>query len=244
MLWDRTLIFLCFACSNLQAIPEHRFPTDSSKQTASFANWRLILTNPDIPLSAKFLGFTTSEVSSLIWLAGNLNISTAEFSKLSSWGARKLFVISGSLRKPTDSVGEHWQRKHCVGHALAAHFFVDLSASVFTSLACPKVLFQSTCWGWEAQKSTRLHKVNDKWHGVHPSRLNCSRWDTTYSTGFKPASRPTDSDTIECDWNCVPQKRKTWKASRDAFIEYALGKLSQHGHALLFFCRVCSIHAH
>ena len=68
---------------DFQDILEPRNPTVSSTQTVSL---RPILTNPDIPTSAKILAFTLSVVNSLVWQASVWTLATAEYSNLFFFG--------------------------------------------------------------------------------------------------------------------------------------------------------------
>ena len=234
VLWERTLTFV--GCElepsgHSGAALAHRIV----KANGVFSAWRSILLNPKIPLRTRAAAFGISVVSSLLWQAGNWTLTESELSKLGSWGARKLFALSCKKRNPSHSIGEHWKQLHRVGHEMAARLSLDLREKALEvkhrfaghlarlqpgSLPFAVLSLRDLAWWRQQQKD--FAKLRDKWHGFHPQRFNCWRWETVFEKFFKQVARPVDSDPRNFGWKQVAQDRAAWLASRPAFIACAL----------------------
>ena len=127
----------------------------------------------------------------MLWQAGNWTLTEAELSRLSSWGAQKFYAMTSKKRNPHHSIGEHWKHMHRVGHELAARFSMDLCEKVFevkhrfaahfarlqqSSIPFQVLSLRDLAW-WRKQQ-TEHAKLNDKWHGFHPQRFHCWRWES------------------------------------------------------------------
>ena len=231
VLWERTLTFV--GCElepsgHSGAALAHRIV----KANGVFSAWRPILLNPNILLHARAAAFGISVVSSLLWQAGNWTWTESELSRLGSWGARKLFALSCKKRNPNHSIGEHWKQLHRVGHEMAARLSLDLRekalevkhrfAGHLARLQPGSLPFAVLSLRDRRRQQKDFAKLKDKWHGLHPQRFNCWRWETVFEKFFKQVARPADSDPRNFGWKQVAQDRAAWLASRPAFVACAL----------------------
>ena len=101
--------------------------------------------------------------------------------------------MTGKKRNPEHSIGEHWRHLHRVGHELAARLSMDMRDKVFEvkhrfsghlarlqqcSLLLQVLSLRDRAW-WPKQHKERA-KLNEKWHGVHPQRFHCWRWESVF----------------------------------------------------------------
>ena len=146
--------------------------------------------------------------------------------------------MSCKKRNPNNSVGDHSKHLHRAGHDLAARFSLDLRekalkvkhrfAGHFARLqhgSLPFVVLSLRELAWRQQQQKDDSKLKDKWHGRHPQRFNCWRWESVlFKRFFKQVARPADSDPKSFGWTQVAQDRVAWLASRPAFVARALGR--------------------
>ena len=221
MLWERTLTFV--GCE-----------LEPSGQSL-FSAWRPMLRNLDIPLRAKAEDFGISVASSLLWQAGNWTLTGSELSRLGSFGVRMLYAMSCMKRNPNHSIGEHLRHLHRVGHEMAARFSLDLSEKALevehrfaghcARLQCGSLPFAVLSLRdliWRRQQQKDYAKLKDKWHGLHPQRFNCGRWESVFEKFFKQVARPACGDPESFGWKQVARDRVAWLASMPAFVACAL----------------------
>ena len=122
-----------------------------------------------------------------------------------------------------------------MGHEMAARLSLDLRekalevkhrfASHLARLqpgSLPFAVLSLRDLAWWRRQQKDFAKLKDKWHGLHPQRFNCWRWETVFEKFFKQVARPADSDPRNFDCKQVAQDRAAWLASRPAFVACAL----------------------
>jgi hypothetical protein len=127
---------------------------------------------------------------SLLWLAETWHVTKAQDNLLGSWGARLMARVAGVRRNAGEEIGQFWRRLHRVGHnwmrflgggvpvrrRLQLHRFAGHCARLGSGLV--RVALRTSCLAWWRFQQNRFHS---KWHGLHPRRFYCWRWEAQFA---------------------------------------------------------------
>ena len=184
VLWERTFTFV--GCElepsgHSGGALAHRIV----KANGVFSAWRPILLNPNIPLRARAEAFGISVASSLLWQAGNWTLTESELSRFGLLGRSEAVchVVQEAEPEPL-----HWRTLETAapcgarngGDAFRWIFvkkpwksniasLVTLHVSNLVPSLFAVLSLRDLAW-WRRQQKD-FAKLKDKWHGLHPQKI-------------------------------------------------------------------------
>ena len=84
-----------------------------------YGRWRPLLSCKWIPKMRRAALATRAVFPAALWLAETWNIQSGVQARLSSWGARILARAFGVRPVVDEGMGDHWRRRHRIGHSIA-----------------------------------------------------------------------------------------------------------------------------
>ena len=157
---------------------------------------------------------------SLLWLAETWNVSKAQDSLFGSWGARLMARVVGVRRNAGEEIRQFWCRLHRTGHSwmriigggvpvrrrLQLHRFAGHCVCSGNGLV--RLALRTRCLAWWRFQQNRFHS---KWHGLHPRRFHCWRWEAQLVEHYGE-SEVLNPYIEDVGWMLTAAAREVWRA--------------------------------
>jgi hypothetical protein len=219
--WEATLTFvgtLIDLGGNDALAVDHRI----AQAEKVYWSWRVLLTCKWIPKFRRAALATRAVFPSALWLSETWNPTSALQDRLASWGARILARTVGVRPRLDDDIGDHWRRRHRVGHALAKQLGGGLTERRLRSLhgwaghlarsvGPLRTALRTRCLAWWRFFQHPCLPLHSRRFG------RPHRWEAqlTKVYGEVAGDSPMDQDY---GWMALAQDRSAWRAAAPAFM--------------------------